>query len=278
MPFGWSEGLQLFNTVAGFLGQESTNDAQMELANQQMNFQERMSSTAHQREVKDLLAAGLNPMLSGLRTGASTPPGAMAQLQNPVAAGISSGAQLAQVEQTRAQTDQIRMQTKLIESQIPEAPQRIAHSQSSAKNLEAQTDNIRQEMQSFEDRWRNIKEEYFRIRADTYSKTGQGEVNNRQAERLLYEIRHILPAQARKLELEGQHLGLKIPESIAEAKFWRSPDSKSAIYFRHAPKNLTSAFTGALGAAADDARQTIQRYTNQSNKGPTSSGRIRYGN
>ena len=76
---------------AALLGGVLQNRASAKQAQNQMDFQAEQSATSHQREVADLRAAGLNPILSGTGgMGASSPLGASAPMVNVLGPATSS--------------------------------------------------------------------------------------------------------------------------------------------------------------------------------------------
>ena len=70
--------------ASSLIGGQMQNQANREMAQNQMNFQDRMRSTSYQTAVADLKAAGLNPMLAYAQGGAAVPQGASAQMGNPL--------------------------------------------------------------------------------------------------------------------------------------------------------------------------------------------------
>lgn len=98
-------------------------------ARMQMRFQERMRDTSHQAEVKDLIKAGLNPMLS-VNKGAATPPGAAANIDIGADRAVHSAMaamqikgqmalQAAQANQMNSAAELNRAQAKTVTDTLP---------------------------------------------------------------------------------------------------------------------------------------------------------------
>lgn len=98
------QGAFLGGAVSG-LGELVANQQTAQSTAKQMAFQERMSNTAHQRQVKDLRAAGINPILSAKLGGASTPQGASYTARNVGSAAVQGYQNVSTARQTQVKTD-----------------------------------------------------------------------------------------------------------------------------------------------------------------------------
>lgn len=195
-------GSAVLGSIAGGLfgssGQRDANRTNIKLAREQMDFQERMSSTSYQRGVADLKAAGLNPMLSLMKGGASSPSGSTAHVENegePMARGLTNaGAIAAQMGLVKAQTRKTEAEAKITEASIP-------------FSAESALQGVR------------------KLTAETEAAIDQADIKRTERLSEAQAFKELQPLVIQYQRFVTEMARLQIPEAQAVAKFWEMMSS-----------------------------------------------------
>lgn len=154
----------LYSTAKGYaddISGRTANKTNIEQAEINRAYQERLSNSAYQRATADMKAAGLNPMLAYSQGGASTPSGSTATNIPEVPVIGNTIASALQMANTKATTDNIKANTgKTILDSTIKAQNELPISRIS------------------EDFWKGVEQEYFS------AKRGFDNVQNKVTETL----------------------------------------------------------------------------------------------
>lgn len=219
----------IVSAAGSLFGGERRNDSQEAQSAAQMAFQERMSNTAHQREMADLRAAGLNPMLTGKYGGSSTPQGAMAQIEDTLTPAINTGMAAAT---TRANLDKIKAETEQAMAHAEQARTQAAVNRETALEVPARTQNYPLQGQNIQAQSGVYARQQIQLEAlaDRY-----GVLNE-----LTRAQRNLTLTQQERVALEHFYNILQYDRHEAERQAWRSWFGQNVMPFSKAIHEIGS--------------------------------------
>lgn len=241
-----------------FQSDEATfaRDFSAEQARQTRTWQENMRATQYQTAVKDMIAAGLNPMLAYHQGGAGTPPGATGQtaqaagtaplrLSQSMQSAATTRNLIEQNENIAADTAVKRAEEQRIRAQTPtyavsieqmratidktfvemaKIVQETDTSAATARNIEQQTTNLKALLPQIEATINQLKAQTQLTAAQIKQTTTQTKLTTEQIAEVQQRIRANLPAvEAAFLKVQEQLKQLEKPERGMRAATYSTP-------------------------------------------------------
>jgi len=215
MPVGYAIGAiggSLLGGIFGGSAQSSANKTNIRLNKENRDFQERMSNTSWQRGTKDMLAAGLNPMLAFSQGGANTP--------STSAATVDAVTAPSEAIHSAANKALIALQAKQMEANIG-----LTQTQQSKTAIEAQGQALNNVIlgqdasaQSLRYRMEGQNLVPQKLRKEIEKLIADAQLTHQQEE----QMQKAMPFFVSLAKSNAKLAENKIPEAEADAKLWQS--------------------------------------------------------